>query len=74
MRNAGIPDLRGQRFGAFVVVRDSQAESGLSTRLVACRCDCGNDYQVEAGVLIKRKIQACGRSGCKERRRQLAVS
>ena len=73
-RRPRIPDLRGQRFGAFTVVRDSQAEDGLYRRLVACVCDCGRDYMVQAGALVKGTLKACGRTGCKEARRRIEVA
>lgn len=54
-------DLIDKRFGSFVVLdefRRIHYKSGTKIQW-KCRCDCGNEYYVDRGALLKRKVNYC---------------
>lgn len=51
-------DLTGKRFGRLVVVRFGGVVKKV-TKWV-CRCDCGNEKQVNSGALRQRQTNSCG--------------
>lgn len=48
----------GERFGRFVVLRETDRQG--PTRRVLCRCDCGTEKAVALNHLRRRTIQSCG--------------
>lgn len=56
-----IIDITGQRFGALTVVRRIEVDStDYGKGLWECKCDCGNNKQVEGYYLRKGMITSCG--------------
>lgn len=51
-------DLTGQRFGRLVVIKEA-AKIGATTRWL-CKCDCGNEKEVDRGNLNGGQIRSCG--------------
>ena len=51
-------DLRGQRFGRFVVIDRGAAKDGRTTW--RCRCDCGQEKVVLAELLRRGDSRSCG--------------
>lgn len=54
-------DLTGQKFGALTAVSKAPSRSGKTYWL--CRCECGNEKEVQTGHLTSGAIQSCG---CKQ--------
>lgn len=56
-------DLTGQRFDKLTVVRrvdDYVSPKGQHSTRYLCKCDCGNEIKVTAGVLKNGKSKSCG--------------
>ena len=51
-------DLTGQRFGKLVALKKSSSKSGKTYWL--CKCDCGNEKEVQTTHLRNGSIQSCG--------------
>lgn len=51
-------DRIGQRFGRLVVIATAPTK-GKQTRLL-CRCDCGNEKDVQSGNLTNGHVRSCG--------------
>ena len=64
MRRRDSPDLTGQRFGKWTVLRRaSRAEEALYQGCMPhwlCRCDCGTEGFVPAFALRNGKSKSCG--------------
>ena len=56
---ARIKNLRGQRFGRLVVLKDSKKRDWGSVIWLCC-CDCGNFTEVRADSLKKGVTKSCG--------------
>lgn len=61
-------DLRGQRFGRLVVVKDG-GERRHKKVAWTCRCDCGTEVSVMAGDLRRSDTRATRSCGCLQRER-----
>lgn len=53
-------DLVGQRFGRLVVVKDSLKRSTNGSVIWLCKCDCGNEINVNSRTLLLGESQSCG--------------
>ncbi len=57
-------DLKGQRFGKLMVIRDSKKRTGTRHGdghiIWACRCDCGKRTMVISGNLRNGYTRSCG--------------
>lgn len=54
-----MKDLKGQRFGKLVVTEATdQRKNGYI--VWRCRCDCGNEIQVDVRKLRRGTAQDCG--------------
>lgn len=51
-------DLSGQRFGRLVTIRRAPSET-VKTKWL-CRCDCGNETQVQTYYLTTGQTKSCG--------------
>lgn len=51
-------DLTGQRFGSLVAL--SKAESRKGKTYWLCRCDCGNEKEIQTGHLTSGVTTSCG--------------
>lgn len=51
-------DLKGQRFGKLVVVRESDSRNGRAYWV--CKCDCGNENTVMSSMLKNANTKSCG--------------
>ncbi len=63
-------DSSGERYGRLVVVGDAPRGDNTKHRWVACRCDCGNDYNVRYTTLRSGVTRSCG---CLQRENLTAV-
>lgn len=52
------PDLAGKRFGKLTVLSRLESRRGMGFWL--CRCDCGNEREVQTGHLRQCHTQSCG--------------
>lgn len=57
---SGRKDLTGQRFGKLVVLSPTDRRMDSGSIVWKCKCDCGNDAEVSARRLIRRKVRSCG--------------
>lgn len=67
----GMPaaDLLGMKFGKLTVLR--RAPKGQYVNLCAhwiCLCECGSEKVCPAGMLVRGRINSCGKNGCRVRR------
>lgn len=53
-----LPDLEGQRFGLFTVLRRVESRGGKAHLL--CRCDCGQERIIDAANLRSGHSMSCG--------------
>lgn len=65
--NGKMPDyhnLVGYRFGRLVVEKDMGVKSlsahSNRSRVVLCRCDCGNEKEIYVHLLLKGNTRSCG--------------
>ena len=58
-------DITGQRFGNLVVIREAPNKQKWTARWV-CRCDCGNEVDVQYGALASGNTRSCGCIGRKK--------
>jgi hypothetical protein len=56
-RRARLIDLRGKRFGRLLAIAHTTKRGRSAWR---CRCDCGNDADVDAASLKSGRIFSCG--------------
>ena len=54
------PDLAGQRFGRYLVVKDSDRRTKAMKKMVWCKCDCGTEREVVASNLRSGLTNSCG--------------
>lgn len=54
------PNLAGQRFGRWLVIRFSHVELPRRAAHWICRCDCGTEKVVRAQQLVNGQSQSCG--------------
>lgn len=52
-------DLTGQRFGKLIALYPTYNENGMHTKW-HCKCDCGNECDIDMGNLRSGKSQSCG--------------
>lgn len=61
MSKASRDDLTGQKFNRLTVIRFLEpSERECKTRCWLCRCDCGNEVQVNASKLKTGHTRSCG--------------
>jgi hypothetical protein len=56
-------DLSGQKFGRLTVIQYAghrRTKGGESVVRWLCRCDCGNEIEVDGGALTKGHSKSCG--------------
>jgi hypothetical protein len=56
---ANLGDLTGQRFGRLTVLRRSDIRRNRNTYWL-CRCDCGNERNVQRSALMTNRSTSCG--------------
>jgi hypothetical protein len=54
------PDLVGQRFGRYLVVKNSDKRTKAMKKMVWCKCDCGTEREVVASNLRSGLTNSCG--------------
>lgn len=54
-------DLTGKKFGSLTAISKAPSRSGKTYWL--CRCECGNEKEIQTGHLTSGAIQSCG---CKQ--------
>ena len=77
MTKGKYEDLTGRRFGMLTVVRRGGAD-GNGKILWVCKCDCGNEVQVNRSSLVHNGRESCGcmqkhrRKRTEEEKRQMS--
>ena len=54
-------DITNQRFGKLVAVSKAASKSGKTYWL--CKCDCGNEKEIQTSHLIDGRTKSCGNCG-----------
>lgn len=54
-------DLTGQKFGLLTAISKASSRNGKTYWL--CKCECGNEKEIQTGHLVSGAIQSCG---CKQ--------
>jgi hypothetical protein len=57
LADGAVKDLKGQRFGRWLVIEESYSDRG---RCWLCRCDCGNERIINGYQLRSGQSQSCG--------------
>lgn len=52
-------DLTGHRSGRLVAIKPTENRSGGRVKWL-CRCDCGNEVEVDAANLVRERTRSCG--------------
>lgn len=53
-------DLAGQRFGRLVALYPAEKENNSGKTFWHCRCDCGNEVDVNTMSLVRGRTRSCG--------------
>lgn len=58
-KQTNMADLSGKRFGMLTAIRPTGKRKGRSV-VWACRCDCGNEIEAPADMLVSGQRVSCG--------------
>jgi len=53
-------DISGRRFGNLTVIEDTERSNKHGKAIWRCKCDCGNEVEVTAYLLLKGETKSCG--------------
>lgn len=59
-RHSPIVDRVGQRFGRLTVLRLGEGRTAGGGVRWVCRCDCGNEKEVNGNAMVCGNVQSCG--------------
>ena len=65
--NANKKNELGKRYGKLLVVGESHNRYGRYYVCWYCKCDCGNEIEVNGSLLRQGRVKSCG---CQPRRRK----